>query len=137
MKIFYILFLFFLVTCKQSFAKDYSWRVKRVVDGDTLEIEAPFLPSELKLFVRIKNIDTPEKNGKCSKENNLAKLATEFTELAVSKSKKITFSEIEWDKYGGRILAVVNINGRNLADNLIFAGLAKEYHGEKKASWCN
>jgi endonuclease YncB( thermonuclease family) len=137
MKKIYILIIVFGLFSQSSFAKDYSWKVKRVVDGDTLEVEAPFLPSELKLFVRISGIDAPERHGKCEKEKVLAQVAKEFTELAVSKSKKITFSDIAWDKYGGRVLATVKISGKNLGDNLIFAGLAREYHGEKKQGWCD
>jgi len=121
----------------------YKWKIKRVVDGDTVEISENFLPSELKLFVRLKNIDTPEKSprAKCEKEDKLAQRASEFTknaiELAEKNGQEITFSELKWDKYGGRILAVVKINNRVLAEDLMENGLAREYHGEKKRSWCN
>jgi endonuclease YncB( thermonuclease family) len=62
--------------------KIYNWQVVRVVDGDTLEIANEFLPEELKLFVRIKGIDTPEKESraKCQKEKILGQSASEFTE---------------------------------------------------------
>jgi len=137
MKIFYILPILLITTCQSSLAKDYSWKVKRVVDGDTLEVEAPFLPTELKLFVRVKNIDTPEKKGKCEKEKKLAIKASNFTTNLVKEAKNISFSEIEWDKYGGRVLAIVKISGNNLAEQLILSGLAIEYHGEKKTGWCD
>jgi micrococcal nuclease len=121
----------------------YKWPVKRVVDGDTLEVEESFLPKELKLFVRIKNIDTPEKapRAKCDKENKLAQKASEFTQKAIDEAIKnnqeITFSELKWDKYGGRVLAEVKINNKSLAQDLMKNGLGRQYHGEKKQSWCD
>ena len=48
----------------------------------------------------------------------------------------ITFSELKWDKYGGRVLSDVKINNKSLAKDLINNGLGREYHGEKKQSWC-
>ncbi|MFZ9469953.1 MAG: thermonuclease family protein [Rickettsiales bacterium] len=124
-------------------AKIYNWQVLRVLDGDTLEINNEFLPQELKLFVRIKGIDTPEKSfrAKCLKEKKLAQKATDFTTKlineAIANKQKIEFSEIKWDKYGGRIVAKVKIGDKIIGDELIKNGLAKAYFGEKKSSWCN
>lgn len=109
-----------------------------MVDGDTLEIEAPFLPSELKLFVRINGVDTPEKGSRsaCKKESDLAKKATELMKDLIKKAKNISFDNIEWDKYGGRVLADVMIDKEKASDLLILYGVARPYHGEKKTSWC-
>jgi endonuclease YncB( thermonuclease family) len=125
-----------------SARKVYKWKIIRVVDGDTLEVEENFLPPELKLFVRLKNVDTPEKSprAKSDEEDKLAKKAAEFTksavEEAIKNNQEITFSELKWDKYGGRVLSDVKINNRSLAKDLINNGLGREYHGEKKQSWC-
>jgi endonuclease YncB( thermonuclease family) len=125
-----------------SARKVYEWKIIRVVDGDTLEVAQNFLPPELKLFVRLKNVDTPEKSprAKCDEEDKLAKKAFEFTknavEEAIKNNQEITFSELKWDKYGGRVLSDVKINNRSLAKDLINNGLGREYHGEKKQSWC-
>ena len=122
--------------------KIYKWKITRVVDGDTLEVSENFLPPELKLFVRLKNVDTPEKSprAKCAEEDKLAKQASEFTKNAVDQAmengQEITFSELKWDKYGGRVLSEVKINNRSLAQDLIKNGLGREYHGEKKQGWC-
>lgn len=122
--------------------KIYNWQVLRVLDGDTLEIKNEFLPEELKLFVRIKGIDTPEKSfrAKCLKEKKLAQKATDFTTKlineAIANKQNIDFSEIKWDKYGGRIVAKVKIGNKIIGDELIKNGLAKPYFGEKKSSWC-
>jgi len=139
MLVFLILFLF-TSTAK---AEVYEWKVLRIVDGDSLEIANEFLPQELKLFVRAKGVDTPEKapHAKCEKENALGQKATIYTKKAIQNAQKnnqkITFTEIKWDKYGGRIIAKVLINNSDLAQDLIKNGLGRAYYGDKKKSWCD
>ena len=150
MKLFSFTLLFFSIICARASASNvvkevnvYNWKVIRVVDGDTLEIANQFLPKELKLFVRMKGVDTPEKapRAKCEKENILAQKASNYTKNSIEKAQKnrqkITFSEIKWDKYGGRIVAKVMINESDLGQELVKKGLARVYNGEKKKTWCN
>ena len=134
MKIFLItLFLLFSPT-----AYAYEWEILRVIDGDTLEIKNECFPKELKLSVRVLGIDTPEKasRAKCDKEAKLAEKASKFTKQFVGKNKKATFRNIKWDKYGGRLLADVEINGKGLAGELVRNNYARSYDGKKKDSWC-
>ena len=150
MKLFSFTIIFFLIICSRASASNavkevnvYNWKVIRIVDGDTLEIANQFLPKELKLFVRMKGVDTPEKapRAKCEKENILAQKASNYTKNSIEKAQKnrqkITFSEIKWDKYGGRIVAKVMINESDLGQELVKKGLARVYNGEKKKTWCN
>jgi micrococcal nuclease len=131
-------------TIAQAQVKAYDWKVLRVVDGDTLEIDVSSmkLPPELGLKVRVLGVDTPEKGGraKCPSEAALAVKATDHTKKLVEAAKAnnttITFSKVKWDKFGGRINADVMIGDVNLAKSLIAAGLAREYYGEEKKSWC-
>jgi endonuclease YncB( thermonuclease family) len=44
---------------------------------------------------------------------------------------------MDWDKYGGRVLGDVLLNGQSLRGMLIANGFAREYYGEAKTSWCN
>ena len=46
------------------------------------------------------------------------------------------FSNIQWDKFGGRVLANVAIEENNLAEELINRRYARAYNGGKKKSWC-
>lgn len=121
----------------------YEFTVLRVLDGDTLEVNTGFaLPPELgagKFKIRVLNVDTPEKGhrAQCPQENELALKATAFTKNAIINAKSVQFKYLSWDKFGGRILAVVYIDGVELHRLLIMNGLAREYHGEKKQSWCN
>ena len=150
MKLFSFTLLFFSIIYSRASASNtvkeinvYNWKVIRVVDGDTLEIANQFLPEELKLFVRMKGVDSPEKapRAKCEKENILAQKASNYTKNSIEKAQKnrqkITFSEIKWDKYGGRIVAKVMIDENDLGQELVRKGLARVYNGEKKKSWCN
>lgn len=119
----------------------YDWKVLRVLDGDTVEVEAKFLPAPLKpvLKVRVMGVDTPEKapRAQCPQENEKAQRATALTKDSVSKAKQIKVYIQDWDKYGGRVLGDLVIDGKQLSTILIEAGLAREYYGEAKQSWCN
>jgi endonuclease YncB( thermonuclease family) len=42
-----------------------------------------------------------------------------------------------WDKFGGRVLGDIILNGQSLRTMLIQNGFAREYFGEAKQSWCN
>ena len=128
-----------LLTLEDSEAKKYNWQVLSVVDGDTIKVYIPNIPEELRTSVRVKGIDTPEKTprAKCSQENARGYEATFYTMNLIDGSKEVIFTNISWDKYGGRILADVYIDGESLAEKLIKAELAREYHGEKKKGWCN
>ena len=83
-------------------------------------------------------IDTPEKGkrAKCEREAKLGDSATKMTSGLINNANVIIFSKIKWDKFGGRVLAKINIDGEDLGLTLIRAGMAREYHGEKKKSWC-
>lgn len=122
-------------------ANPYDYKVLKVVDGDTVDFEAKFLPEPLKpvLKLRVLGIDTPEKGGRaqCAKEAEMGEKATEFAKKSVANAKKIQIKIVSWDKFGGRVLGDLILDGVNYKDMIIKAGLAREYYGEKKSSWCN
>lgn len=123
-----------------SAAAAETYQITRVIDGDTVEIAVGFLPDPLppKLSIRVLGIDTPEKapRAKCDAEAAKAKEASAFTKDAVTNAREIDVQMTEWDKYGGRVLGHVILDGQSLSDMLIRAGLARPYHGEAKSSWC-
>lgn len=118
----------------------YDAQIVRVNDGDTVVIAAPFLPAPLKpeLAVRIYGVDTPEKGfrAKCPQEDARGKAATEFTKQAVTQSQKRQVILYDWDKFGGRVLGDIVLNGQSLRAMLIQNGFAREYFGDAKQSWC-
>jgi micrococcal nuclease len=119
----------------------YDAQIIKVSDGDTIVIAAPFLPQPLKpqLAVRIFGVDTPEKGfrAKCESENQRGLAASEFTKNAVAKSIKRQVVLYDWDKFGGRVLGDIVLDGQSLRAMLIQNGFAREYYGEAKQSWCN
>ena len=117
-----------------------AYKITRVIDGDTVEIAVDFLPEPLppKLSIRVIGVDTPEKapRAKCEAEAKKAVEATRFTQRAVAKAKEVDIHIKSWDKYGGRVLGMVVLDGVSLSDSLISAGLARPYKGDAKQSWC-
>lgn len=126
---------------KQPQGVTYDAQIVRVNDGDTVVIAAPFLPAPLKpeLAVRIFGVDTPEKGfrAKCPQEDARGQAASKFTKDAVANSQKRQVVLYDWDKFGGRVLGDILLNGQSLRGMLIKNGYAREYFGEAKQSWCN
>ena len=119
----------------------YDATIIKVSDGDTIVIAAPFLPAPLKpqLAVRIFGVDTPEKGfrAKCPQENARGQAASKFTKDAITASQKRQVVLYDWDKFGGRVLGDIILDGKSLRQGLISNGFAREYYGEAKQSWCN
>ena len=146
-----VLFICFLVLClsvtsalaqrrNQEFVQ-HDWRMLRVVDGDTVEFEAPWVPAPLRqrILLRVYGVDTPEKGhrAQCRQEAERGAAATEFTRQAVANSRVVRPAVTGWDKYGGRILGdVILDNNVSLRALLIQNGFAREYFGDTKQSWC-
>ena len=129
-----------LLSCQLAMANPYDWKIKRIIDGDTVVVAAPWLPDPLKkeLAIRVYGVDTPEKGfrAKCAKENALGVAASQYTKKVIEGSKKYSILINDWDKYGGRVLGDVIVDGKSLRELLIANGMAREYHGEAKQSWC-
>jgi endonuclease YncB( thermonuclease family) len=119
----------------------YEAQVIKVTDGDTVVIAAPYLPQPLKpqLAVRVYGVDTPEKGhrAQCPGEAQRGEQASAFTKNIVSKSVKRQVILYGWDKFGGRVLGDMILDGQSLRAQLIANGFAREYYGEAKQSWCN
>ncbi len=118
----------------------YDAKIIRVNDGDTVVIAAPFLPAPLKpeLAIRVFGVDTPEKGfrAQCPSEDQRGQAATAFTKNAVATTQKHQVILYGWDKFGGRVLGDIILNGVSLRAELIRNGFAREYFGEAKQSWC-
>ena len=123
----------------------YDAQILRITDGDTVVIAAPFLPKPLKpeLAVRVFGVDTPEKGhrAQCPQEAQRGEAASAFTKNAIATAAaqggKFQAILYGWDKFGGRVLGDILVNGQSLRAALIANGFAREYYGEAKQSWCN
>ena len=90
------------------------------------------------MAVRVYGVDTPEKGhrAQCPQEDQRGQAATAFTKDLVSKSVKRQVLLMGWDKFGGRVLGDIILDGKSLRASLISNGFAREYYGEEKQSWC-
>lgn len=118
-------------------------QVERVVDGDTLAVRARiWLGQEVRVNVRIANIDTPELRGGCAQERELAGRAQQHLRTLLhnadgASEDQVMLYDIAQDKFGGRVLArVTSVRGADLAQSLLQAGLARSYGGGKRGGWC-
>ena len=126
---------------KEKAGVTYTAVLTRVIDGDTVAFQALWLPDPLKkeLSIRVFGVDTPEKGfrAKCPEEDARGQAASAFTKKMLDQSTTRQVVLMDWDKYGGRVLGDVLLNGQSLRYMLIQQGYAREYYGEAKQSWCN
>ena len=126
---------------KEPVGVTYDAQIIRVSDGDTIVIAATFLPPPLKpeLAVRIYGVDTPEKGhrAQCAQEAVRAEQASAWTKQLIASSAKRQVILYKWDKFGGRVIGDIIVNGQSVRRGLIANGLAREYYGDAKTNWCN
>ena len=109
-------------------------QVIRVVDGDTLLVEArPWPQQRIEVYVRLRGIDTPELRADCAQSRNAALQAKKLLAELASENPTLWLRDISGDKYFGRIVANVTFEGGvNPAEALLFGGYAKTYNGGRK-----
>lgn len=101
-----------------------------VYDGDTFYIDIPFCDIDVfckHISVRVRRVDCPEMKGGTAETKARAK---EYSERFL-KSGKILLYNCGRDKYF-RLLCDVNVNKRNLAQELIKNGYGIPYDGGTK-----
>lgn len=120
--------------------------VVSVHDGDTLAVKGQWavMDGRKVLFripgsvnVRLLGIDTPEMGAraKCQAERDRAERARD--NLRVLAQGKADIGPAQHDKYGGRLLADIKVNGVSLSAAQIAGGHAVAYSGEgPKKDWC-
>ncbi len=122
----------------KSFGDFYGAVYLRNYDGDTITFNLPGLHPIIgeKISIRVNGIDTPEIRGNCEREKYDAKQAKEMVADILKDAEKITLRNMERGKYF-RIVADVYVDGENIANMLIEAGMAVKYGGGKKThKWC-
>jgi len=99
-----------------------------VVDGDTFWIGGQ--------KVRIADIDAPETHDyRCRSELELGERAARDLQ-ALLNSGAVTMTSIDRDRdVYGRLLRNVSVNGRDVGQELVAAGVARAYAGGRRP-WC-
>lgn len=139
----FVLFLLSTMFSLSVLASSYMLMpIDSVYDGDTIKThfsESRLPPPLNTVSIRIRGIDTPELGwrAKCEKEAALAEAAKAFLVNLVSDKSTMKIENFEWDKYGGRIVSDVKVNGIDIATSLIDNGYAIQYNGGTKTkNWC-
>lgn len=135
-----LLALAILSTPALSTATEMVMPIRGIADGDTIRSLVD-LPCPLcAVSIRIRGIDTPESNhlAKCPAEKAKGLKAKEELKAMLANQPKMLAKDIKWDKYGGRIDAVVIVNGVDIGQKMIEKGLARPYTGQgAKSNWCD
>ena len=127
-----------LILSATSYGDIENVQYVRNYDGDTVTFNLPGLHPIIgeKINIRVNGIDTPEIRGKCDKEKYDAKQAKEMVADILKEAEVIILRNMERGKYF-RIAADVIVDGENLGDMLVEAGMAVKYDGRKKTyKWC-
>jgi len=137
-KILYILLLLplLLYAGKTNYGDATVSEVTSIYDGDTFRCNMKGYPAIIgeHMGIRVAGIDTPEMRDKRPEIKALAQKAKQFAVQRLREGKVIELKNMYRGKYF-RIVAEVWIDGVNLGDELIKAGLAHKYDGGKKVEW--
>ena len=99
----------------------------RVIDGDTFDLDG--------MRIRVAGIDAPETHpSRCPQEAALGAAATQkLAELL--RGRPLWVSGTIIDRWG-RSVRTVRVGGEDVADAMIGSGLARNYDGKQRQSWC-
>ena len=142
MKKLLLLFICLLGVFSAQAAPEYGTaivsKVISVYDGDTFRVDIDSLPPIVgkNIPIRLNGVDTPEIQGKCQHEKDLALKARDFVRNKLANAKEIKLTKIQRGKYF-RVVANVLVDGVSLEQDLLENKLAYKYTGGKKTSWCN
>ena len=142
MKKLLLVFILFLGVHSAQAAPEYGTvivsKVISVYDGDTFRVDIDSLPPIVgkNIPIRLNGVDTPEIQGKCQYEKDLALKARDFVRNKLANAKEIKLTNLQRGKYF-RVVANVLLDGVSLEQDLLENKLAYKYTGGKKTSWCN
>ena len=108
------------------------YKVTRIIDGDTIEIQIPNYGVDR---IRIKGIDTPEiRKAACKRERELALEATRLAEKYLTNQSVALKADPKRDQYGRTVAAVTLPDGRDFGTLMMNSGLAAQWPQE--IDWC-
>mgnify|MGYP003120858004 FL=1 len=114
---------------------EYSCKVEKVVDGDTIDVILDLGFDILyKSRVRLYGIDTPESRTRNKDEKARGKMAGAFLKEAIESGEKVVIQTKLKDSKGkyGRVLGEVVVDDININKLMIQCHLAVAYHGQSK-----
>ncbi|WP_417414843.1 thermonuclease family protein [Hoeflea sp.] len=110
-----------------------SAQIVRIIDGDTIEVDAhPWPGHAVRVSVRLRGIDTPERRSRCADQRAAALLARNELERLVTGFPTVELINVAGGKYYGRVLADIRAGTRDVASAMLESGLARPYQGGKR-----
>ncbi|MBC7280257.1 MAG: thermonuclease family protein [Hoeflea sp.] len=117
----------------RSVAGPVSARIIKIIDGDTLVVDAhPWPGHAVRVSVRLRGIDTPERRSPCSAERLAADRARTELERLVSGFATVDLINVSGGKYYGRVLADLKAGAQDVATAMLESGLARPYEGGRR-----
>jgi len=115
----------------------YTADLLRVIDGDTFEARVHVWPGVVVTTkVRLRGIDAPEMNARCTEERSKAERARDALSSLLADGD-ITVQHIGIDKYAGRVVAdAATWRTSDVSAALLVRGVARPYSGGRRAGWC-
>lgn len=111
-------------------------RVLKVIDGDTFDARVELQPGfRITTRVRLRGVDAPELHGACEAERVGAEAAQRALR-AILVEGGVTIHDLGEDKYGRLLGTVATRTTPDVAAALIAKGVARPYHGGRRAGWC-
>ncbi len=130
---------FFVLFSTQAIAETYRAEFIGAYDADTYRLKINiWIDQYWESNVRLSGVDTPEKSWRasCFAEREMAERARVFALEHLSNADQILVTIKKAGKFG-RPLAVVSVDGLDMAAALVNAGFAKPYDGGAKDPWCD
>lgn len=135
------------VTCNALFNEKPDYQVEgeviEVIDADTLKIKLHVLPGlEYVVSVRSRGVDAPEIfRPSCPEENELGQKAKASIARKFEPGRWVLVSDIQNDKYGGRILGKIerwaSDRMKSVSEELLESNLAvPDPDGSSQYNWC-
>ncbi|MGQ7793052.1 thermonuclease family protein [Faunimonas sp. B44] len=121
----------------ETVAGPYRAAVERVVDGDTIAVRVPiWIGQEIRVLVRIRGVDAPERRARCADEKAGAEAAAAALADLVDGAD-VVLTGITGDKYWGRVIADVTApDGTDIGHALLERNVARRYEGRARGGWC-
>ncbi|WP_291093841.1 thermonuclease family protein [Hoeflea sp.] len=117
----------------RSVAGPVSARIIKIIDGDTLVVDAhPWPGHAVRVSVRLRGIDAPERRSRCSAERLAADRARSELERLVSGFTTVDLINVSGGKYYGRVLADLKAGTQDVATAMLESGLATPYEGGRR-----
>ena len=106
--------------------------ITRIVDGDTVDVDCGGGLDR----VRLMGFDTPETfRAQCASEAARARAAERYLAGEIARARVVDFAFQGRDRFDRR-LAVMRVDGRDIADVMVSAGHARVYDGGRRQGWC-